>query len=114
MPPPRTDAEALIAALAEQARSAAGETLDPEPEELLDYLAGALTPEDEERLGRQLAASPEATRALLDLAELEAAGAAAGEGPADLAARAGWRALETRLPTAPPQSRRPPVWLSAV
>jgi hypothetical protein len=114
MPPPRTDAEALIAALAEQARSAAGEHPDPEPEELLDYLAGRLTPEDEERLGRQLAASPEAARTLLDLAELEAAGAAAGEGPADLAARAGWRDLERRLPTAAPRSRRPPVWLSAV
>jgi hypothetical protein len=114
MPPPRTDAEALIAALAEHARSAAGETPDREPEELVDYLAGRLTPEDEERLGRQLAASPEATRALLDLADLEAAGAAAGEGPADLAARAGWRDLESRLPAAAPRPRRPPVWLSAI
>jgi len=107
---PPTDREALIAALAEQARSeAAGE---PEPEELLDYLAGRLSPEDEERLGRQLAASPEAARALLDLEDLEAAGAAAGTRPAELAARAGWRDLRERLPT--PWFRRLPPILSSV
>src|SRR5436305_8006087 len=114
MPPPLPDPEALIAALAEQARSAAGEGPDPEPEELLDYLAGRLAPKEAERVGRQLAASPETARALLDLAELEAAGAAAGEGPADLAVRAGWRDFESRLPTAAPLPRRPPVWLSTL
>src|SRR5712691_6211703 len=115
MPTPRTDSEALIAALAEQARRAAGENPDPEPEELLDYLAGRLTPEDEQRLDRELLASPAATRALLDLADLEAAGAAAGEAhPAELAVRAGWRDLERRLPGAAARSRRPPVWLAAV
>jgi hypothetical protein len=115
MPTPRTDAEALIAALAEQARSAAGETPDPEPEELLDYLAGRLAPEDEQRLGRELLVSPAATGALLDLADLEAAGAVAGEArPAELAVRAGWRDLEGRLPIAAPRSRRPPFWLAAV
>jgi hypothetical protein len=115
MPTPRTDAEALIATLAEQARSAAGENPDPEPEELLDYLAGRLTPEDEQRLDRELLASPAATRALLDLADLEAAGAVAGEArPAELAVRAGWRDLEGRLPGAAVRSRRPPVWLAAI
>lgn len=109
---PPTDREALIAALTEQAHSgAAGE---PEPEELLDYLAGRLSPEDEERLGRQLAASPEAARALLDLEDLEAAGAAAGTRPAELAARAGWRDLRERLPTPVPWSRRLPPIVSSV
>src|SRR4051794_23131156 len=95
---PPTDREALIAALAEEARSgAAGE---PEPEELLEFLAGRLPPEDERRVERQLAASPEAARALLDLQDLEAAGAAAGTQPTELAVRAGWRDLQGRLPAA--------------
>jgi hypothetical protein len=113
-PPPRTDRDALTAALAEEARRAAPESPDPEPEELLDYLDGRLGPEDEERLGRRLAASPEAARALLDLAELEEATRQAGTGPADLAARAGWRDLQSRLPEAAPRSRHPPAWLSAI
>jgi hypothetical protein len=113
-PPPRTDREALIAALAEEARRAAPESPDPEPEELLDYLDGRLASEDEERLGRRLAASPEAARALLDLAELEEATRQAGTGPADLAARAGWRDLQSRLPESAPRSRHPPAWLSAI
>jgi hypothetical protein len=111
--PPLTDPEALIAALAEQARSGAP-AAEPEPEELLDYLAGRLSPEDEERLGRQLAASPEAARALLDLADLEAAGAAAGTHPAELAVHAGWRDLKGRLAAPVPWSRRLPPLLSSV
>jgi hypothetical protein len=108
---PPTDREALIAALAEQARGeAAGE---PEPGELLDYLAGLLPPEAEQRVGRQLAASPEASRALLDLADLETAGAAAGTQPAELAARAGWRDLQSKLPAPRPWFRRSPI-LSSV
>nr|MDP9122821.1 hypothetical protein [Acidobacteriota bacterium] len=63
--PPRTDSAALVAALAERSRGGAPSAA-PEPEELLDYLAGRLSPEDEERIGRQLAADPEAARALLD------------------------------------------------
>jgi hypothetical protein len=113
-PPPRTDRDALIAALAEEARRAAPESPDPEPEELLGYLDGRLAPEDEERLGRRLAASPEAARALLDLAELEEATRQAGTGPADLAARAGWHDLQSRLPESAPRSRHPPAWLSAI
>jgi hypothetical protein len=109
---PPTDREALIAALAEQARSDA--TGEPEPEELLDYLAGRLSPEEEERLGRELAASPEAARALLDLEDLEAAGAAAGTRPAELAARAGWRDLRERLPLPVPWFRRLPPILSSI
>jgi hypothetical protein len=111
--PPLTDPEALIAALAEQARSGAPSG-EPEPEELLDYLAGRLSPENEERLGRQLAASPEAARALLDLADLEAAGAAAGQAPAELAVHAGWRDLKERLPATMPWYRRLPPMLSSI
>ena len=114
---PTTDAEALIAALAEQARSDAGEGPRPEPEELLDYLAGRLPPEDEQRIGRLAAGDPDTAGALLDLAELEAAGNAAnsaGERPADLGVRAGWRDLEKRLPSAAPRSRHPPAWLSTI
>lgn len=107
MPPPSsTDRDALIAALAAQARSDAPERPAPEPEELLDYLAGRLPPEDEQRIARQLAASPASTRALLDLAELEAAGAEAGERPTDLPAVAGWREFRNRLPGAPPRRQR--------
>ncbi len=118
MPPPSprsTDHEALIAALAEQARSGASAEPEPEPEELLDYLEGRLAPEDEQRIARRLAADPAAAQALLDLAELEAAGAAAaGDRPAELATRAGWRDLQSRLPGAAPRTRRPPAWLSAI
>jgi hypothetical protein len=109
---PPTDREALIAALAEEARRGAGE--EPEPEELLDFLAGRLSPDDEARLDRHLMASPEATQALLDLADLEAAEAGAGSHPADLAVRAGWRDLERRLPGAVPWPRRLPGLLSAI
>src|SRR5262245_46765745 len=111
---PPTDAEALRAVLAEQARRGAGGERRPQPEELLDHLAGRLPPEDEERLARQLVADPEAARALLDLADFEAAGAAAGSRPPELAARAGWRDLERRLPGAAGRPRRPPPLLSAV
>src|SRR5437660_12743030 len=98
---PPTDRDALIAALAEQARSGAPPG-DPDPEELLDFLAGTLPPEDERRVDRQLSASPEAARALLDLADFEAAGAAAGTQPPELAVRAAWRDLRERLPVALP------------
>jgi hypothetical protein len=112
MPPPSsTDREALIAALAEEARSGAPEAPEPEPEELLDYLAGRSAPEDEQRIARQLTADPAAARALLDLAGLEDAGATAGERPADLAVLAGWRDFRNRLPKPAP---RPPVWLPAI
>jgi hypothetical protein len=115
MPPPSsTDREALIAALAEEARSGAPEAPEPEPEELLDYLAGRLAPEDEQRIARQLTADPAAARTLLDLAGLEDAGATAGERPADLAVLAGWRDFRNRLPEAVPRPRRPPVWLPAI
>lgn len=109
---PPTDREALIAALAEEARS--GVAGEPEPEELLAYLAGHLAPADERRVDRQLAASPEAARALLDLQDLEAAGAASGTQPAELAVRAGWRDLQGRLPAAVPWHRRLPPMLSSV
>lgn len=113
-PSPSTDRDALIAALAEQARSGAPAGPDPEPEELLDYLAGLLAPEDEERIARRLVADPAAARALLDLAELEAAREAAGEGPAELPAVAGWRDFQARLSDSTPPPRRFPVWFSAI
>lgn len=105
-PPKDRDREALIALLAagaeETARSGATDEPLPEPEKLLDFLAGHLDPEEEERLSRHLLANPEASRALLDLADLEAAGDEAGERPAELAAVAGWRDFERRLPGAQP------------
>src|SRR3954451_4944549 len=109
---PPTDREALIAALAEEARNgAAGE---PEPEELLEFLAGRLSPEDEGRVERQLAASPEAARALLDLQDLEADGDAAGTQATDLAVRGGGGDLQGRLPSAVPWHRRLPPVLSTI
>jgi hypothetical protein len=98
MTQPPTDREALIAALAAETRLT-GTDEEPEPEKILDFLAGRLEPDEEESLSRHLLAHPEASRALLDLAELEAAGAEAGKRPADLAALAGWRDLERRLPS---------------
>lgn len=109
-PAPSTDRDALIAALAEQARNDAPGMPEPEPEELLDYLAGRLAPEDEQRIARRLAADPAAARALLDLAEIQAAGATAGERPAELPELAGWRdlrdRLRDRLPGAPSRLQR--------
>ena len=108
------DSAALIAALAEEARRGAGEAREPEPEELVDYLAERLSTEDQERLGRQLVASPAAARALLDLADLEAAETSAGSQPTDLAAHAGWRDLKDRLPDAARRPRRLPPLLSTL
>lgn len=105
MPGPPTDREALIAILAESARTGAGDAGEPEPEDLLDFLAGRLDPEEEARVSRRVVASPEASRALLDLADLEAAGAAAGERPRELNTAAAWRDFERRLPAPRP---RPP------
>jgi hypothetical protein len=113
-PSPSMDRKALIAALAEQARSDAPERPAPEPEELLDYLAGRLAPEDELRIARQLAADPVAARTLLDLAELGDAGAEAGERPAELSAVAGWRELRDRLPGVLPWPQRLASLLPAI
>lgn len=123
---PPTDLEALTEVLAERARESAG----PEPEagELLDYLEGRLTPEAEEAMQRRLVASPEASRKLLDLADLAEAGAAAegratgelGDEPADLAVHAAWRDLQGRLPSGetggsrPGRAGRPQPWLAAL
>jgi hypothetical protein len=116
--PSSIDRDALIAALAEQARSDASGMPEPEPEELLGYLAGRLAPEDEQRIARRLAADPDAARALLDLAEIQAAGATAGKLPAELAVQAGWRdlrdRLQDRLPDAPPRPRRLSELLPAI
>ena len=130
---PIIDVEALAAALAERAREdapaaggaarAAGggpapaPAADPGPEEQLDYLSGRLDPERTRKVERRLVADPAAARALLDLAELEAAGreAAAAGGdrgaaedrpPADLAVEAGWREFKGRLAAEPVPVRR--------
>lgn len=112
MASPPTDREALIAALAEEARSAGGEP--PDPEEILAYLKGRLSPEEEQRLGRHLVASPGAAHALLDLADFEAAEAAAGTHPPDVAVHAGWRDFERNLPDARPRPRRWSALLPAI
>lgn len=123
---PPSDDEALAEVLAERAREHAGpERGDPEPEELLDYLEGRLSPEAEAAMGRRLLASPSATRDLLDLAEFAEAGAElvrAGTGeddaepPADLGARAGWRDLRRRLGEEPEAAsgRRAPRTVTAL
>jgi hypothetical protein len=38
----------------------------------------------------------------------------AGSGPADLAARAGWRDFQSRLPASAPRPRHLPAWLPAI
>lgn len=92
---PPSDLAALAEVLAERAREHAGPGGDPEPEELLDYLEGRLSPEAEEEVGRRLLASPDASRDLLDLSELARAGGE--DDPADFAARSGWRDFQRRL-----------------
>jgi hypothetical protein len=108
-----TDPKALATALANKARRAASVGPEAEPEELLDYLAGRLAPEAEERVRRHLVASPDTARALLELAELEGvkqrAATADATAPANLAARAGWRDLQARLR---PADRRRRGWLT--
>ncbi len=117
---PKTDPEALIAALAEDARRRAAEAgagsprqpgaaepeaaeaaanrwPEPDPEQLLDYLEGRLPAEEAARLERRLVADPAAARSLADLAALAGAAPPAAEAPADLAMRAGWRDFEKRL-----------------
>lgn len=97
---PMNDLEALTEVLAERSREHAGP--DPDPEELLDYLEGRLSADEDEAMRGRLVASPSASRRLLDLADLTEAGAAAEavdpEAPADLAVHAGWRDLQRRLP----------------
>jgi hypothetical protein len=105
MTTPPNDTDALRDVLAELAGGEAGD--DPTPEELVDYLAGRLPPDEEERLQRRLVASPAAARMLVDLQELaEAEPTAGGGAPADLPVRAGWRDLRRRLAGAAPPFRR--------
>ncbi len=115
------DEEALTVELAAFARDAAGPAgagPEPEADELLDYLAGRLSPEADAALRRRLVASPEATRKLLDLAELDEASSEAGTArpgePADLAVHAAWRDFERRLGKHPAAQRRAPPWLAGL
>ncbi|HEX4956251.1 MAG TPA: hypothetical protein VF017_22910 [Thermoanaerobaculia bacterium] len=112
MTTPTTDRDALIEALAENARSRGGEEVLPEPEEILDFLEDRLPPARRAELERLFVASPEAAAMLVDLAELHGAEPPAADAPADFAVRAGWRKLEGRLtePAAAPR-RLPPRWL---
>ncbi len=117
------DEEALAAELAAVAREAAGAAgaepgAGPGSDELLDYLEDRLSPEAEAALRRRLVASPEATRRLLDLADLTDARAEAEaadeDRPADLAVHAAWRDFERRRGGRPAARRRAPAWLSAL
>ncbi len=117
------DEEALAAELAAAAREAAGPAgaepgAGPGSEDLLDYLEDRLSPEAEAALRRRLVASPEATRKLLDLADLADARAEAEaadeDRPADLAVYAAWRDFERRRGGRPAARRRAPAWLSAL
>lgn len=104
--PRTTDIEELATVLEVEAQRAAAGDAEPEPEELLDLLAGRLSPEEESRLQRRIDASPEAARMLLDLADLEEATPASKDDPADLAVHAGWRDLQRRLATRESRPRR--------
>ncbi|MEM7481469.1 MAG: hypothetical protein AAF481_09870 [Acidobacteriota bacterium] len=88
----------LLAALAEEARGAAGGPV--EAEELVAYLEGNLEPEDQRRIHQRILGDPETARQLLDLDELLAAETgrlSSARGVADFATEAGWRDLEGRL-----------------
>ncbi len=111
MPPPMPDRDALIEALAEDARNRTGAGALPEPEEILDFLEDRLPAESKARLERLFVASPEAARMLLDLAELHDAQPPAEDAPADFAVRSGWRKLEPRLAEPVAAPRRLPPWL---
>lgn len=104
----------MIATLAADARERAYATTAPQPEELLDFLAGRLSPEAHQQLERRLAASPEAARMLLELAELAEAVPPATGAPADFAVAAGWRDFQARIasPKTPARSPSPglPRW----
>lgn len=100
--PTNRERQALIDALAEEARREAGPPV--EPEVLLDYLRGRLAPEDRQRVERRIVGDPGTARQLLDLADLveaeEEAARAEEEGDeeaADFALEAGWRDLRSRL-----------------
>lgn len=70
--------DALDAALRDLARARSRELTDgPSADELVDYLLGALPPEDEERVQEHLALCPECARLVLDLAALLASSPAA-------------------------------------
>lgn len=118
------DSETLAEILADHARRDAealqgdgGSTPAPEPEELLDLLEDRLPPEEARRLERRVLADPEASRAMLDLADFAEAETSAGSGPSEVSVHAGWRDFQTRLRDEEPTRARPtpaPPWLMAV
>lgn len=115
------DSETLAEILAQSARDDAeagpDSTPAPEPEELLDFLEDRLPPEEARRLDRRVVADPEASRALLDLADFAEAETSAGSAPPEVATHAGWRDFQKRLQEAEPTRARPtpaPPWLMAV
>ncbi len=90
------DIEGAVQQLAEKTRRGAF-TLRVTPDELIAYMDGRLSPDEEDRLRERLALDPEATRALLDL-----------EDPSRLDRDAGsdafvpsWEATRTRLEDEP-------------
>lgn len=95
---PTTDSRALTEVLGERARQD-GAGSEPTTEELVAHLEGRLSDDEAAALERRLAASPEATRDLLDLAELmevEESLARDDDAPADLEVEKGWRDFHRR------------------
>lgn len=109
-----TDAQALAAALAEDAGKRAGD--HPQLEELSDYLAGELAPEVEARIQDHLVACRACTRKLLDLESLSAPESPTAEGVVDLALTAAWREQKTRIADFESARQRQHTlrWVSAV
>jgi hypothetical protein len=95
---PKSDAGSrriLAAVLAEEARAAAGG--HPGPDELLDYHAGRLAPDAEERLRDHLVACRACARKLLELEPLAEPDPGDEDAVADFALNASVRKLEARI-----------------
>lgn len=109
-----TDAEALVAALAEEAAERAGD--HPRLDELADYLAGDLDPEVEARIQDHLVACRTCTTQLLDLETLSQPDPQPADGVADLALAAAWREQKSRIGEIDGARRRQRTmrWVSAV
>ncbi len=109
-----TDAQALAAALAQNAAARAGD--HPQLDELADYLAEALAPAAEAQVRNHLVACRACAAKLLDLEPLTAPGPETAEGVADLAMAAAWREQKSRIAGLDLARRRQRTmrWVSAV
>lgn len=95
MSEPPSHRRTLVAALAEEARAEAGE--HPDTDELLDYHAGRLEPQAEERLRNHFVGCRGCARRLLELEPLAEPDPGDEETVADFAMNASLRALEARI-----------------